>query len=246
MPAQSTAPHPIPPRVTPPVADPPKAADLTVNKVLAGAGAAATSAVIGSFFGATGTVIGAALGSVLSTLASTLYQRSLDHTRDRIVARIRPADEGGAATVPMLPPVPLEDPETVRLRVEPAVPRRPRPFRIYAVAGVLAFVMALVAVTGLELLKGSTLVTGQPGTSVGKVVSGNGHQQPAPPPAEEKQSPPADTSDPTTSPTTEPTPTPDPSSTPTPKPGDGGGLGGLGDLLPSLTPPTSAQQNPGN
>lgn len=234
MPAQSTAPHPVPPVA----ATPAKAPDLSVNKVLAGAGAAATSAVIGSFFGATGTVIGAALGSVLSTVATTLYQRSLDHTRDRIVARIRPPDEGGASTVPMLS---LDDAATVRLRVEPAVPVQRRPIRVYAVAGVLAFVVALVAVTGLELLKGSTLVTGQPGTSVGKVVTGNGQQHAATPPVEEKQSDPTGTSEPTTAPTTAPTGTPDPSSTPTPNPSDGGGLGGL---LPSLVQPTTQPTQP--
>ena len=72
-----------------PVADPPAPPDLTVNKVIAGAGAAATSAVAGSFFGAAGTVLGAALGSVVSIIATTIYQHSLDRTRDTVKARIK-------------------------------------------------------------------------------------------------------------------------------------------------------------
>src|SRR3954453_748999 len=75
----------------------PPAADLSVNKVLAGAGAAVTSAVIGSFFGVAGTVVGAAIGSVARTVATTIYERSLNITRDRIRARLnaggRPAVE---------------------------------------------------------------------------------------------------------------------------------------------------------
>src|SRR3954471_10809191 len=92
---------------TEPVADPPKPADLTVNKVLAGAGAAATSAVLGSFFGAGGTVLGAALGSVVSTLATAIYQHSLDRTRETFRARIRlpsgrTVDVTGSADVPRI------------------------------------------------------------------------------------------------------------------------------------------------
>ncbi len=63
--------------------------DLTVNKVIAGAGAAATSAVLGSFFGAMGTVTGAAVGSIASTVVTSLYEHSLNRTRDTVAARIR-------------------------------------------------------------------------------------------------------------------------------------------------------------
>ena len=67
----------------------PKKKDLTVNKLVAGAGAAATSAVLGSFFGAMGTVGGAALGSVFSAVVTWLYQHSLDKTRDTVKARVK-------------------------------------------------------------------------------------------------------------------------------------------------------------
>jgi hypothetical protein len=151
--------------------------DLTVNKVIAGAGAAATSAVLGSYFGATGTVAGAALGSVASTVATTLYQRSLDRTRDTIVARVRLT--GGRQTdLSDRPTVHLEvpqqrvstEPATTQLQVEPVL-RRPRPFWLWAGATVMVFVVGLLVVTGLEWAKGSSLTTGQPGTSVGRVLT---------------------------------------------------------------------------
>ena len=69
---------------------------LTISKVVAGAGAAATTAVAGSAFGADGTVVGAAVGSVVSALATVTYERSLDRTRKMVVARVRPRDGGGA------------------------------------------------------------------------------------------------------------------------------------------------------
>jgi hypothetical protein len=71
---------------------------LTINKVLAGAGAAATSAVLGSFFGAAGTVTGAALGSIVVTLATAVYHHSLDRTRDTVTARIKNSGRSRMAT----------------------------------------------------------------------------------------------------------------------------------------------------
>ncbi len=144
----------------------PPSPDLTVSKVLAAGGAAATSAVIGSFTGAAGTVTGAAIGAVASTIAAVLYQRSLERTRV-VLARVRPG-----ATVPGPRPSPEET--TV---LAPAPPPRRRRRRVVAVVlGVLAFALALLAVTGVELVRGSTIGSGESGTSVGRVV--------APPPAE--------------------------------------------------------------
>lgn len=166
------------------------APSLTLNKVLAGAGAAATSAVLGSYFGAAGTVSGAALGSVASTLASVVYQRSLDHTRDRLVARVRlgggrkgdgatvatAAEHGSEPTIPM--PRVSPEPATVRIRVEPDVRPPWRPTRRWLVtaglATVLVFALGLLAVTGVEWVKGSTITRGQSGTSVGRVLGGGG------------------------------------------------------------------------
>jgi hypothetical protein len=184
------------------------AADLTINKVVAGAGAAATSAVLGSYFGATGTVAGAALGSVASTVATTLYQRSLDRTRDHIVARVklvpgRRTNLSDAPTVHLEAPAPASpDAPTTQLRVEPVL-RRPRRIWIWAGATALVFVISLLVVTGLEWAKGSSLTTGQPGTSVGRVLT------PAGGGAEDRERTESTSERPTPSaePTTEPAPT---------------------------------------
>jgi hypothetical protein len=200
MPQQPTVPRPAADRASPEPEQtaPAKGMDLTVNKVLAGAGAAVTSAVLGSYFGATGTVAGAALGSVASTVATTLYQHSLDRTRDTLVARVRLSrgrgtDLSDAPTVQLTLPQPRVSPDssdeaTTQLRVEPASPdsadqattqlrvepalRMPRR-RIWLLVGatVLVFAIGLLAVTGLEWAKGSSLTTGQPGTSVGRVIT---------------------------------------------------------------------------
>jgi hypothetical protein len=182
---------------TAPTTDPPKAPDLTLNKIIAGAGAAATSAVVGSFFGAAGTVLGAALGSVVSTLATAIYQHSLDRTRDRVKVRItlparRTVDAAGEVEV-SVPQVtagggagwarvsgrPAGSANRPTVMLSPVVPARPRrrwPALTAITVGV--FLIGLLAVTGVELLKGSTLTRGDSGTSVGRVVD------PAPAPAE--------------------------------------------------------------
>jgi hypothetical protein len=226
-------PQPSAPRPTPAAAEresaeqaPAKAAELTINKVVAGAGAAATSAVLGSYFGATGTVAGAALGSVASTVATTLYQRSLDRTRDHIVARVklvpgRRTNFSDAPTVHLEAPPPASpDAPTTQLRVEPVL-RRPRRIWIWAGATALVFVIGLVVVTGLEWAKGSSLTTGQPGTSVGRVLT------PAGGGAEDRERTESTSERPTPSaePTTEPAPTdesnPSAGSTPTDEPESG-------------------------
>lgn len=137
----------------------PAAPDLTVTKVLAAAGAAATSAVLGSALGAAGTVAGAAIGAVATTVASVLYQRSLERTRTAL-GRMHPG-----ATVPG----PRVSPEETTVLAPVPSPRRRR--RVRAVLlGVLAFVLAMATITGVELARGSTVGGSDPGTSVGRVV----------------------------------------------------------------------------
>jgi hypothetical protein len=71
---------------------------------------------------------------------------------------------------------------------------------------VLVFLIGLLAVTGIEWAKGSTLTTGQTGTSVGRVFTGGDDRRT--PPAEEHDTTatpePSDSAEPTTEPTEEP------------------------------------------
>jgi len=189
---------------------PARKVDLTVNKVIAGAGAAATSAVLGSFFGALGTVAGAAIGAIASTIATSLYEHSLNRTQDSVAAlrsRRRASTAAAEVTVPIprIPPAgtaqgdqPAQllrpaDPTTTgpgssdaptaavgsgggptrRIgaggTTSPKLPPR-RPWGRWIAATAIVFVLGLMVVTGLELLKGSTLINGETGTSVGRVL----------------------------------------------------------------------------
>lgn len=224
---------------------PAKAApDLTVNKVIAGAGAAATSAVLGSYFGAGGTVTGAALGSAASMIATVIYQRSLDRTRDTLVAKVRltpgrradiavpVASAPPEARVRMPTPRQTPDAETVRLRVEPDIRPARRRAWLWIGATVLVFAIGLLTVTGVEWAKGSSLTTGESGTSVGRVIDGN---RGAAAPTEEPESTettatpePSSSPEPSTDPTEEPTPSDssESDSTSDADPSDSPGLGG--------------------
>jgi hypothetical protein len=136
---------------------------LRVPKLLAGALAAVTGAVVASFFGVGETLIGAALGSILVALAEALYTRSLvsAHTlaRRSLLRRVGPgptASEDGASTA------------------------QPRPlrWRRVAVAAVAVFGIAVGAITGTEAAARrplASLVGSRPrqaaSTSVGVVVA---------------------------------------------------------------------------
>jgi hypothetical protein len=251
MPQQPTAPRPAADRTsTEPVqAAPAKAAELSINKVLAGAGAAVTSAVLGSYFGATGTVAGAAFGSVASTVATTLYQRSLDRTRDHIVARVRLS--GGrqtgisdAPTVQLTVPKPRDssDAATTQLRVEPVL-RRPRRMWVWAGATVLVFVIGLLVVTGLEWAKGSSLTTGTPGTSVGRVLTPGSGGNAGNDPAEETSEEPTPSAEPTTEPASRDEESGSADATPSEEPRSG--AGSTRESRTSGTPSATPQPTPG-
>lgn len=194
-----------------------KPADLSISKVLAAGGAAATSAVLGSYLGAAGTVSGAAVGAVASTVAAVVYQRSIERTRVTVLGRIRPVP------VPSPRPAPPEESDrTVLLR--PGLRRPTR--RVRAVLlGVLAFVLALGAITGIEWARGETLTTGETGTSVGRVV--------APPPAAEEEpadpAPAEESTEEDATPTSDAEATEEPSATPEPGRADEESAPGSGD-----------------
>jgi hypothetical protein len=65
-----------------------KSSGLSIPQIVAGALAAATAAILGSFLGVAGTIGGAAVASIISTVGSSLYQRSLERTRDAVKDRL--------------------------------------------------------------------------------------------------------------------------------------------------------------
>lgn len=86
----STA-HPTETRLAPAAAHGPDPEDekksegrISATQLLAGAGAAATSSVVGGQLGVAGTVVGAGIASIITGLAVTIYGRSLDKGKEKI------------------------------------------------------------------------------------------------------------------------------------------------------------------
>ncbi len=157
--------------------DPPRkpALELSATQVVAGALAAMTAAYLGSRLSLAGTVVGAALASVVAAVAGSLYTASLRTTRHRVRTVLQ-----GRATGPALPTVvnavPHRGAATVADRA-PAQPSAPAAgegrsrygWKNILVAAAIAFSLAGVALTGLELATGSALSGGQ-GTTISQVA----------------------------------------------------------------------------
>jgi hypothetical protein len=173
-----------------------KSSSLTISKVVAGAGAAATTAVAGSVFGADGTVVGAAVGSIVSAVATATYERSLDQTRKLVVTRVRRGGQDVEATQVMSAEelaaevtqvIPAQRAAAAGVRdtgsIAPAVPPRPRRTRWPVLAGatVLIFAVGMLLVTGIEFFTGGpVLSSNQSGTSVGTLLKEGPGAQSAP------------------------------------------------------------------
>jgi hypothetical protein len=210
--------------------------EISVVQVVAGALAAVSSAVLASTLGVEGTIIGAAVGSIVVTAGGALYAWSLERTRTGVatgaaslaaIARSRartgrgpraPVPDGAARPVP-----PDRQPQASRVSTEQDAatnePRRgPRWWKV-GLAALAAFVLAMAAITAIELLAGKPLAA----EVGGKEVSGtslNPQRGPAPTPTEsptEEPSGPGSTveSPPDASPTPETTTPATPTQTPT-------------------------------
>src|SRR5215211_6448771 len=142
---------------------------LRVPKLLAGALAAVSGAVVASFFGIEGTLIGAALVSLLVAPAEALYTHSLASAhrvaRRSLVRRV--GEQAGASQE-----------GTSQEGTSQAHPQPIRWQRV-AVAAVAAFGLAVGAITGVEAVANqplASLVGSRPrpegSTSVGAVVDG--------------------------------------------------------------------------
>ncbi|MEU8418146.1 hypothetical protein AB0C24_35575 [Amycolatopsis japonica] len=202
-----------------------------IIQVTAAAMAAITAALLGSTLGVAGTVAGAGLASVITTLGGELYLRSLQRTKDaalkaRVVltvpGRRRVLDPGEEETVRLKPSEDEEEPTGRKFK--------PR-WAVIAGVSVVAFAVALVAITGFEGATGKTFGGGT-GTTIGKIIGGGQAQErqdkhdtpPATSPSETKDDQPETTPTNTPPPSTTPTTTQAPPTTPT---------------APSSTPSTS-------
>jgi hypothetical protein len=148
---------------------------LRVPKLLAGALAAVSGAVVASFFGIEGTLIGAALVSLLVAPAEALYTHSLAsaHKVARRSLLRRVGEQAGASQE--------------GASEEGASEAHPQPIRWQrvAVAAVVAFGIAVAAITGVETVANQPLASlfgsrSREGasTSVGVVVAGGDRSAP--------------------------------------------------------------------
>jgi hypothetical protein len=222
---------------------------IDIAKVIAGTLAAVSAAVCASVLGVAGTLIGAAVASLVGTVGQELYAQSLrrgyrklrDPRGTRISASAatpgtqtpgtgatdsRPASASTLRSSAARPEVPGAHP--VPARPGTAKPKRPLWQRI-ALATLAAFVLAMIAVSAVELISGRALAgifgdDAAGATTISSVVKGPRTPEATPTPVVTSDTPTsAPTTEPTATATAEPTatteapvaPTADPTTAPT-------------------------------
>jgi len=208
-----------------------------------------TAAALGSRLSLAGTVVGAAFASIIAAVGGALYTASLRRTSrhvNAVLTRVRPTAPGGASGPqqgPTLSDPTGTDPAVRRTSVDPVPewtlspereqrtaattvvpPGRSRiGWKKVLVAALLMFVIAALALTGLELATGRAL-SGGSGTTVGQVAEPSTRPTPKPTgsatatatPSERPTATPSATASATARPSTAPSSTP--SSEPTARP----------------------------
>jgi hypothetical protein len=182
-------------------------------QVVAGAGAAVSSAVLLSTLGVAGTLIGAAVGSVVASLATHTLSRGLDASRQQALAlrRLNQARED----LDRLSTHPEEDPEAalehadhVIGRVEASLRPRKMSWKHVALLAVGVFAGVMVAITGFELMTGRALSTYTGGSDKNTPITVPGVKH------KHKLATPTPTATETPTPSETPTPTPTQTLTP--------------------------------
>jgi hypothetical protein len=216
-------------------------------KTFAGALAAVSSALLLSTLGAAGTIIGAALGSVIVSVTSTLYSQGLARSRARMAdAQVMARRRVGVAQAEVRRAQRVSGPDAVDAHLEHAdqelaearagldaaeheiedpapVGWRERlvvlPWRRVALVAGTFFVIAVVAITGFELIAGrpvSSYTGGSSDNGTSWSHLDGGHKKAPRTPTQTpspSESPSANTS-PSATPTASTSPTPTPSSEP--------------------------------
>lgn len=202
---------------------------VRISQVLAGALAAVTAALLGSTMGVAGTVAGAGVASIVSTVGGALYLRSIERTRQGVrTVHAKVVGKSGGTTVLVASEDPDEEPPATGDEVEAVAAEEPvdRPpagrgrrlrWPMVVVGSLAAFALGMLAVTGVEWLRGESL-SGTGDTTFGSIVdphrdSGTQREQPSDPtmstttpsePGADSQDPTSTTTGPTSSTTTTP------------------------------------------
>lgn len=216
--------------------EPPKSS-LSVAQVVGGALAAMTAAALGSRLSLAGTVLGAAIASVVAAVAGAAYTASLRRTSQgvsTVLARVRPTSPAGAPSpTQSAPAVTTKAPADTGVTPASTAPaRRARVgWKQVLIGALLMFVVAALALTGLELATGRALSGGngttvgqvaEPGTRASSAATERPTAEPSATPSTTVDAEPgatasaAPSSEPTAAPSTAESVTPTPSPTPTP------------------------------
>jgi hypothetical protein len=201
---------------------------ITVTQLMATALAAITAAFLGSFIGITGTIVGAGIASVISSVASALYQKSLERTRHRVrstVSQVRTRTRVDRPTGTEPAGVEVSSPSAA-----PSADRKRLRWALVVGLTVLAFVVGMGVVTGIELLRGGPISGGDNGTTVGGLLG-----QPTQRSTSTTPTPSPSTSNPSTSGSTAPSTTTGPPTTST---------GPTRTTSPTTTPSTPTPSRP--
>lgn len=215
--------------------------DLSLPQVAGSAVAAIAAAVLASQLGVYGTIIGAGVVSVIATCGASVFQHLFRRTGEQIrVVTVQAKPKGrqvpgrdagsGPVTLAEAPDGEFGEATTHGTRV--------RGWKRPVIAAAVVFLVAMIGITGFELVSGQDLSGGK-GTTVGSVVGGSGGGGGGGQPSEPSQRP-GDTQ-------RSPDPGQDPSGGPgdggtsqvTPSPGDSPSSGDGGQQVgPSLSPGT--------
>lgn len=205
----------------------PETDGIRLSQVLAGALAAVTAALIGSTMGVGGTVVGAGVASVISTVGGTLYLRSIQRTKESVrTVHAKVVGRSGGTTVlvssedPEAPAEPGDEVEAEPVAStddRPPAEKRRRRWAVLAVTTLAAFALGMLAVTGVEWLRGESL-SGDGATTFGSIVAPHHDSGSTGDPADSTTS--TTTPSPTTSTSTDPTTSTAPTTTSTTPPSD--------------------------
>ncbi|MFJ2650910.1 hypothetical protein ACIO1C_29845 [Streptomyces sp. NPDC087420] len=215
-----------------------KRLDLSVPQVAGSAVAAITAAVLASQLGVYGTIIGAGVVSVVATCGASVFQHVFRRTGEQIrVVTVQAKPKGRqvpAAPTSLRKAQPRGTPDgefgkaTGEFGEATVHGTRVRGWKRPVRAAVVVFLVAMIGITGFELISGRDLSGGK-GTTVGTVVGG-GHDRSAP----------------SRSPGDTPNPGQDPGTTPgTDSGGESGGGTDPATPSPGTTPGGGTGQNGG-
>ncbi|WP_228447381.1 hypothetical protein [Streptomyces paludis] len=153
--------------------------ELSVPQVAGSALAAVAAAVLASRLGVYGTIIGAGVVSVVATCGGSVFSHLFRRTGEQLKVVTEQAVRTGGRQVPVEPEPERADgfgPATTH-RTRARGRRRP------VIAAGVVFLVAMLGITGFELISGQNL-DGGTGTTVGYAVSGgHGRATPATTPA---------------------------------------------------------------